>query len=34
MVPMPETKLEAGDAVVLLGMPEDLSVAEEKLLRG
>lgn len=34
MVPMPETQLQAGDAIVLMGMPEDLVIAEEKLLKG
>jgi CPA2 family monovalent cation:H+ antiporter-2 len=32
--PAPDWRFEAGDAVVLLGRPEDLAVAEGKLLGG
>jgi monovalent cation:H+ antiporter-2, CPA2 family len=32
--PAPETRLEEGDAVVVLGLPEAVSAAEERLLRG
>ncbi|MDP2879847.1 MAG: monovalent cation:proton antiporter-2 (CPA2) family protein [Sulfuricella sp.] len=32
--PQPETVLQAGDVVVLLGAPEDLAAAEVKLLQG
>ncbi|PKO37350.1 MAG: potassium transporter [Betaproteobacteria bacterium HGW-Betaproteobacteria-6] len=32
--PAPETRLEDGDVVVVLGMPEVVSAAEERLLRG
>ena len=32
--PMPETRLKAGDVVVLLGPPAALTAAEERLLRG
>jgi CPA2 family monovalent cation:H+ antiporter-2 len=33
-VPQPDYRFEAGDVVVLLGRPEDLTVAERRLLRG
>jgi CPA2 family monovalent cation:H+ antiporter-2 len=33
-VPQPDYRFEAGDVVVLLGRPENLSVAERRLLRG
>jgi len=32
--PQPEYRFEAGDVLVLLGRPEDLTLAERKLLRG
>jgi hypothetical protein len=32
--PDPQWRFEPGDAVVLLGRPEELTVAENKLLRG
>ena len=32
--PAPETRLEEGDVVVVLGLPEAVSAAEERLLRG
>jgi CPA2 family monovalent cation:H+ antiporter-2 len=32
--PQPEYRFEAGDVLVLLGRPEDLMLAERKLLRG
>ena len=32
--PAPETRLEEGDVVVVLGRPEEIAVAEERLLRG
>jgi CPA2 family monovalent cation:H+ antiporter-2 len=32
--PSPDTRFEAGDIVVLLGMPEALTLAEERLLKG
>lgn len=32
--PTPETRLKAGDVVVLLGLPAGLTAAEERLLRG
>jgi CPA2 family monovalent cation:H+ antiporter-2 len=34
LAPQPETVLQAGDVVVLLGAPEDLAAAEVKLLQG
>jgi CPA2 family monovalent cation:H+ antiporter-2 len=33
-VPRPEDRFEAGDVVVLLGKPENLALAEQRLLRG
>jgi CPA2 family monovalent cation:H+ antiporter-2 len=33
-VPRPEDRFEAGDVVVLLGRPENLALAERRLLRG
>jgi CPA2 family monovalent cation:H+ antiporter-2 len=33
-VPQPDYRFEAGDVVVLLGRPENLTVAEQRLLRG
>jgi CPA2 family monovalent cation:H+ antiporter-2 len=33
-VPGPDHRFEAGDVVVLLGLPEQLTVAERRLLRG
>jgi CPA2 family monovalent cation:H+ antiporter-2 len=33
-VPQPDYRFEAGDVVVLLGLPEQLAVAERRLLRG
>lgn len=32
--PQPETVLQAGDVVVLMGAPENLAAAEIKLLQG
>jgi CPA2 family monovalent cation:H+ antiporter-2 len=32
--PAPETRLEEGDVIVVLGLPEAVSAAEERLLRG
>lgn len=32
--PQPETVLQAGDVVVLMGVPENLAAAEVKLLQG
>ena len=32
--PLPDTRLEAGDVVVLLGVPAALALAEERLLKG
>jgi monovalent cation:H+ antiporter-2, CPA2 family len=34
VAPAPETRLKEGDVVVLLGLPEALTAAEERLLRG
>ena len=31
--PAPETRLEEGDVVVVLGLPEGVSAAEERLLQ-
>jgi len=31
--PGPETRLEAGDSLILLGLPDDLAAAEVKLNR-
>ena len=32
--PAPETRLEVGDVIVVLGLPEGVAAAEERLLRG
>ena len=32
--PAPQTRLEEGDVIVVLGRPEEVAVAEERLLRG
>ncbi|HRE18478.1 MAG TPA: TrkA C-terminal domain-containing protein [Rhodocyclaceae bacterium] len=32
--PAPETRLEEGDVVVVLGRPEEVAAAEDRLLRG
>jgi len=34
VTPDPETRVEEGDVVVLLGAPEDLAAGEMKLMQG